>query len=672
MKICFIGKYPPIEGGVSVQSYWSVRGLAARGHEVSVVTNADEVEDAYRLHLEDEDRQWLEPRFESGRGLVRVRNAERFSPRRMAHIPVANPFVTKLASIATQTIRQHGCEVIYASYMEPYGVAAYLASQWTDTPYVVKHAGSDLDRLMKVPDLSTAYREVFRRASRVQTTSNLTERFARMGVEDGRIRADIGFSLPAEIFNPSANPLDVNGFLGRLAERAPARIRELIKSQPRPIDLSKPTIGIYGKAGEFKGTYDLISALALLKRKGLDFNLLAMTHGSQGERFRRVLRETGMEDRTWTLPFIPHWKVPGFIRACTAVCFLERDFPIAIHGPMIAREVLTCGVCLILSREIASKQSYRDQLVDRENVLLVADPKDHDELAASLSFVIENPEAARQIGAQGHIISKSFEDESAYVRRLENLLLEASGGAPAFAADDKAKAHSNGKGELAGAIARALPCTSFLLSDQFDDALAGYRDASPRQNVGGVKAAVNFCGFLETRSPTDASRPASPYFLEVLRLEKIALSLPHENGGGRPTPPFSGVDRLIGRQVTEETVAHLRPLKSNHCHIAQFEYDMLELVTLLRQNQLPPETPQKKDTLLLFHTAPNLTASIVRINGSTKNLLRLCDGEHTTGSLLAELARLYDPDPEAGGGQFKRDVISTLGHLYQKGVIIFC
>jgi hypothetical protein len=45
MRICFIGKYPPIQGGVSAQTYWAVRGLAERGHEVCVVTNADEVED---------------------------------------------------------------------------------------------------------------------------------------------------------------------------------------------------------------------------------------------------------------------------------------------------------------------------------------------------------------------------------------------------------------------------------------------------------------------------------------------------------------------------------------------------------------------------------------------------------------------------------------------------
>ena len=51
MRICAIVKYPPIQGGVSAQSYWLCRGLAEAGHDVHVVTNADEVEGDYRLVL---------------------------------------------------------------------------------------------------------------------------------------------------------------------------------------------------------------------------------------------------------------------------------------------------------------------------------------------------------------------------------------------------------------------------------------------------------------------------------------------------------------------------------------------------------------------------------------------------------------------------------------------
>lgn len=80
MRLCIVGKYPPIEGGVSTTTYWLARGLAERGSVVHIVTNAGEVENAYQMRLIGEDVDWLEPRFGTSGGqfmytaqLLRVR-----------------------------------------------------------------------------------------------------------------------------------------------------------------------------------------------------------------------------------------------------------------------------------------------------------------------------------------------------------------------------------------------------------------------------------------------------------------------------------------------------------------------------------------------------------------------------------------------------------------------
>ena len=55
MRICVIGKYPPIQGGVSARNYHMAHELAKRGHQVHVVTNAREVELPWRLLMRQED-----------------------------------------------------------------------------------------------------------------------------------------------------------------------------------------------------------------------------------------------------------------------------------------------------------------------------------------------------------------------------------------------------------------------------------------------------------------------------------------------------------------------------------------------------------------------------------------------------------------------------------------
>ena len=51
--------------------------------------------------------------------------------------------------------------------------------------------------------------------------------------------------------------------------------------------------------------------------------------------FAIVSCELGLTDRVLQIPFLPHWRVPEFLRGCLAVCCLEQDFPIGFHTPII-------------------------------------------------------------------------------------------------------------------------------------------------------------------------------------------------------------------------------------------------------------------------------------------------------------------------------------------------
>jgi hypothetical protein len=140
MRICIVGKFPPIQGGVAVRTFAYAHGLAARGHQVHVVTNADEVRPPYRVFMRPEDSSLCEAEY--GSGLVKLHSTEPVD-RSQHHIPMASPFVTKLASLALEVCASEAIEVIFSFYMEPYGIAGHLASLSLGIPHVVRTAGSD-------------------------------------------------------------------------------------------------------------------------------------------------------------------------------------------------------------------------------------------------------------------------------------------------------------------------------------------------------------------------------------------------------------------------------------------------------------------------------------------------------------------------------------------------
>ena len=170
MRICVIGKFPPIQGGVSMRTYWSAHGLAARGHEVHVFTNAKEVRAPYRMHMCAEDWKRCEATYGAGSVVLHWTDPV---DRSQTHIPMASPFVTKLAATAARAHRERPFDVVYSHYLEPYGVAGHLVAEMTGLPHVARMAGSDAGRLWRHPQFEELYDHVLRSAELVVTIGSV-------------------------------------------------------------------------------------------------------------------------------------------------------------------------------------------------------------------------------------------------------------------------------------------------------------------------------------------------------------------------------------------------------------------------------------------------------------------------------------------------------------------
>jgi glycosyltransferase involved in cell wall biosynthesis len=608
VRLCIVGKYPPIQGGVSAHTYWLAQGLAALGHEVHVVTNANEVEPRFRMWMRPEDWRRCEGDHPGG-GSIRVHQTDA-ELGRQRHIPWSNPFVTKLASAAARTVREHNLELIFSYYLEPYGVAGHLAAHMTGRPHVIRPAGSDFGRLRKLAQFQPLYDHLFRSAARVMIGAADRDELAGCRIEDP---AD-DHPLPEGVFAPEGEVLGVEALAAEVAGQpgaAPLRIGAGLNGAP--------CLGIYGKISEPKGTFDLLSALAVLRRRGRKFHLLAMAHGWDGleERFHETIRQLGLDDCVTQLPFLPPWRVPAFARRCQAVCFLERDFPIAGHMPTVPREVLACGRCLVASAPILRSQSQAGRLVHLYNCIAVNDVRNVDELAAKLGVALENPHTAGRIGARGHQYSRRREQAHAFPRNYERLFADViEGRAPAEPAP----------------------------ADFPWCRLAGAHLKPPTEGEGEVLALTVYKRLLETDKQSD---PRHQLLLDAARFELYTSELLFDTGDS------DGLFRLECEDPDRDLTA-LRPDAAPGLTLRHFDHDVAALAEAHKQGAPPWEVPPRPSwaAFLPGGRAFSLTPE-------ARGLLRCCDGTRSIGELADEL----------GEGELRETIRRTLVEWFEAGLI---
>lgn len=393
MKICLISKYPPIEGGESSKAYWLAKGIGERGHEVHVVTNAMEVESDYREHLAADD---LNNEFKPKN--VFVHNTDPFiNP---AYIPYSKPYTEKLASLAIDIIKEYDLQLIDSWYILPYVISGFLAKTFTGRPQVIRHAGSDMSRLLSSPYLVTLFTSTFNKVDKVITYPSMKKLFLNLGVKEEKIFLNNKVSVDTKVFNPDVKPIDLSSYTDRDLDRT-------------------PIITYIGKIGVTKGIFELVEAASKIKD---DYVLLFVAKGKELKKFKEHIDKLGIQDKTLFIDFVPPWRIPSIIKRSACVVIPERDFPVVQHTPILPREVMAVGKCTILSEELYSKRRSQD-IEDGKNVIVV-DPKNIQKFKEALEKVLRDPDYAEKIGQQARLVSEKIERFDEYVDDTINLYAE--------------------------------------------------------------------------------------------------------------------------------------------------------------------------------------------------------------------------------------------------------
>jgi hypothetical protein len=330
------------------------------------------------------------------------------------------------------------------------------------------------------------------------------------------------------------------------------------------------------------------------------------------------------------------------------VCFLERDFPVVLHGPVIPREVLSSGTCLVLSGEIHGKQRFRDHLIDGDNILLVPDPKDHETLTKQLRVVVEQPAAAVEIGARGALVASEFAQFSEFVDVWENALAGVvdPGAQPTVAVEPAAER-----------IESALPWAKPMLGDSFDGLLTRFLGGAvtPEDEVPTPVLADLFCEFI-----ADQVTGALSDIVRYQRARFWAMRLEDAD------PPV--VNALSGTAPTGEAMRALYPFRTVAMQVHHFDYDVTSLFCLTDEPEVTSaDSLPCRSGQMCFARLPNLSPTELRLNDATVLLLEACDGGQAADGLADVLSGRGDAAVNAG----EQEVFAVLGRLYATGVLAF-
>jgi glycosyltransferase involved in cell wall biosynthesis len=356
-------------------------------------------------------------------------------------IPWAQPYATKLFGLGLETLASQPCDLIVGWYFEPYGLVAAQLAQALGCPFILRHAGSDIGRLIKHQNLGPAYRWALSLASKILTTAQTAPLLVDMGARESACHVTRGSAIP-RYFMGRIPKLDLPVIVSAaepwyekmgLDGTATDVLHQGLGNHARLLS-GLPVIGVYGKVGRSKGSYDLLDTLEGMLADGDDFEFLAIS-GGQPAVFQAYLHhlasKSRLRERAVTLPFMAQWRIPGFLRACDLVCFLERDFAITFHAPKVATEVLASGTALVCSGEIADKQYYSESLVPGKNYLRVDDPKNHDSLRDVLAYGLRHERERRDMAIHGRLLARHLDNTATatdgYADAIEQSLMEIFG-----------------------------------------------------------------------------------------------------------------------------------------------------------------------------------------------------------------------------------------------------
>jgi teichuronic acid biosynthesis glycosyltransferase TuaC len=256
-------------------------------------------------------------------------------------------------------------DIIHAHVALPDGFAGMMVKKKYNKPLVVTIHGADLHTTIHRNDACRrAVAQVFGEADRIVTVSTGLKQIAR---------SSIGFPEKLIVNNNGINPEDI-------------------------------TLGNTELASRYAGSQVILSVAYLITRKGLDFNIKAISQlaerypnmkylvigdGPKATYLKRLASDLGIQNQVEFLGELPHSKVMEYM-ALTDILSLpswnEALGNVYLEAMAHGKPVIAC-----------EGEGIEDVIENNKTGLLVK-PQNVESLAQAMDFLLGNPDKAREIG----------------------------------------------------------------------------------------------------------------------------------------------------------------------------------------------------------------------------------------------------------------------------------
>ena len=380
-----------------------------------------------------------------------------------------------------------------------------------------------------------------------------------------------------------------------------------------------------------------------LKNAGVNIGLVALAHGRPEieRRFRDRVQELGLTDRVLQIPFLPHWRVPEFLRGCLAVCCLEQNFPIGFHSPITPLEVLLCGRCLVGSTEVIRKLPQWQRLPNGYGCVAIEDVNDVEILSDRLTAIVRDPGPAAAVGARGRKFAHDQQQDSEFPARLERILEAASARKPpsrmkpASTPDDVTELDAD-QFRLTRVAAAAI-----------DKMSAG--GIVPPRPAGVIDIAVARKLLVDAERAIASGNSGLRSLARAIEIEIAIACAESESGAPTNVASLDPLFRLRSPHwaLREGELATLTPKAAPHLRVLNFDYDISAFRTADRVADFPPAGNSQPSHLIVFGRSARQDPLLV--DGLTARFLELSDGRRTVLEIIETLGAevgAMDPDGE--------------------------